>query len=289
MSQPFRGQGGDFVFPVSTKNTYLVENVEVMLPVKLLNSVQRFQRSGHCSANQRPWRPSCFSDRSEKHKLGKLVEDIEILLPVKFRWIPFCGFRAEVENVSANQRPGRSSCFSDRPKKHKLGRGHRDLASCQVSSTSVQWFQSRSRMSQPIRGHDGHLVFSDRPEKHKLGRGHRDLASCQVSLNSDQRFQRSRKCLSQSETRVAILFFRSAPKHKFDRGCRVLVSCQVSLNSVQWFQRSRKCEKLTTGGRRTFGPGALKSRSLNKYSPNTKNVDVFFTSWMKSSIKCLSW
>ena len=90
-------------------------------------------------------------------------KDVEILLPVKFRWIPFSGFRGEVENVSANQRPGRPSCFSDRPEKHKLGRG--------------RW----------------------------------DLASCQVSLNSVQRFQRrSRKCLSQSEARAAILFYKSA-------------------------------------------------------------------------------
>ena len=98
-------------------------------------------------------------------KKTNLVEDVEILLPVKFRWIPFSGFREEVENVSANQRPGRPSCFSD-------------------------W-----------------------PEKHKLGWGRWDLASCQVSLNSVQRFQRrSRKCLSQSEARAAILFFWSARK-----------------------------------------------------------------------------
>ena len=98
-------------------------------------------------------------------KNTKLVEDVEILLPIKFRWIPFSGFREEVENVSANQRPGRPSCFSNRLEKHKLGIG--------------RW----------------------------------DLASCQVSLNSVQRFQRrSRKCLSQSEARVAILFFRSAWK-----------------------------------------------------------------------------
>ena len=98
-------------------------------------------------------------------KNTNLVEDIEILLPVKFHWIPFSGFWAEVKNVSANQRPGRPSCFSDRPKKYKLGRG--------------RW----------------------------------DLASCQVSLNSVQRFQRrSRKCLSKSEARAAILFFRSARK-----------------------------------------------------------------------------
>ena len=137
-------------------------------------------------------------------KKTNLVEGVEILLPVKFRWIAFSGFRGEIENVSANQRPGQPSCFSDRPEKHKLGRG--------------RW----------------------------------DLASCQVSLNSVQRFQRrSRKCLSQSEARAAILVFRSTPKHKLGRGRRDLASCQVSLNSVQRFQRrSRKCESLrTTDGR----------------------------------------
>ena len=128
-----------------------------------LNSVQRFlQRSQNVSANQRPGRPSCFSDRQ---KNTNLVEGFEILLPIKFRWIPFSGCREEVEIVSANQRPGRPSCFSDQPEKHKLVRG--------------LW----------------------------------DLASCQVSLNSVQRLQRrSRKCLSQSEARAAILFFRSARK-----------------------------------------------------------------------------
>ena len=73
MSQPIRGQGGHLVFPIGPKNT-------------------------------------------------NLVEDVEILLPVKFRSIPFSSFRGEVENVSANQRPGRPSSFSDRPKKHKLCR-----------------------------------------------------------------------------------------------------------------------------------------------------------------------
>ena len=91
MSQPIRRQGGYLVFPIGPKNT-------------------------------------------------NLVEDIEILLPVKFRLIPFSGFRGEVENVSANQRPGRPSCFSDRPAKHKLGRGRLDLPSCKVSLNSVKRF-----------------------------------------------------------------------------------------------------------------------------------------------------
>ena len=95
MSQPIRGWGGHLIFPISPKNT-------------------------------------------------NLVEDVKILLPVKFRWIPFSGFRAGVKNVSANQRPGWPSCFSDRPERHKLDRGRRDLASCQVSLNFIQRFQRRS-------------------------------------------------------------------------------------------------------------------------------------------------
>ena len=53
MSQPIRGQGGHLIFPIGQKNT-------------------------------------------------NLVEDVEILLPVKVLLIPFSGFRGEVENVSAN-------------------------------------------------------------------------------------------------------------------------------------------------------------------------------------------
>ena len=51
-----------------------------------------------------------------------LVKDVEILIPVKFRRILFSGFREEVENVSANQRLGLPSCFSDQPTIHKLRR-----------------------------------------------------------------------------------------------------------------------------------------------------------------------
>ena len=74
MSQPIKGQGGHFLFPIGPTNT-------------------------------------------------NLVEEVEILLPVKFRLIPFSGFRGEVENVSSNQRPGRPFSFSDRSEKHELGRG----------------------------------------------------------------------------------------------------------------------------------------------------------------------
>ena len=146
-------------------------------------------------------------------KKKNLVEAVEILLPIKFHWTQFSSFRGVVENVTANQRQGRPSCFSDRPEKHKLGRGRLDLDSCHVSLNSIQWFQRRSRKYLSQSEARRPYYFSDRPEEHKLGRGRWDLASCQDSLNSVQRFlQRSRKCLSQSEARTAILFYRSARK-----------------------------------------------------------------------------
>ena len=169
MSKPIRGQGGRLNFPIGPKSTNMVEDSEILLPVRF----RWIPFSGfrgeveNVSANKRPGRPSCFSNRP---KNTKLVDDIKISLPVKFRWILFSGFRGEVENVSANQRPGRPSCFSDQPKKHKFR-----------SAVS----EEKSKMSRPIRGQGGHLVFPIGPKKHKLGRGRCDLASCQDSFNSN--------------------------------------------------------------------------------------------------------
>ena len=98
-------------------------------------------------------------------KNTNLVEDVETLLSVKFHWIPFSGFWGEVENVSANQRPGRPSCFPIGTKNTKLGRGCSNLAFCKVWLNSIQQVQRRSR-----------------------------------------------KCLSQSEARAAILLLQSARK-----------------------------------------------------------------------------
>ena len=178
MSQPIRGQGGHLDFPIGSKNT-------------------------------------------------NLVEGVEILLPVKFRWIPFSGFREEVENVSANQRPGRPSCISDRPEKHKLWTGRWDLPSCQVLLNSVNRFQRKSRKCLSQSEALAAILFFRAAQWHKLGRRRWDLASCQVSLNSVQPFERrSRKCLSQSEARAAILFFLSARKTQTWK--RALRSCFLS-------------------------------------------------------------
>ena len=34
MSKPIRGQGGHLVIPIGSKNTILVEDIEILLPVK---------------------------------------------------------------------------------------------------------------------------------------------------------------------------------------------------------------------------------------------------------------
>ena len=148
-------------------------------------------------------------------KNTNLEEDVEILLPVNFHWIPFSGFRGKVENASANQRPGRSSCFSDRPEKYKLGRGRWYLASCLVSLNSVQRFHKRSRKCLSQSEAMAAILFFRSARKTQIGRGRWDLASCQVSLNSVKRFQRrSKKCFSQSDARAAILIFQSTPPPK---------------------------------------------------------------------------
>ena len=145
MSQPIKGQGSHLVFPIGPKNTNLVEDVEILLPVKF----RGIPFSGFRGEKPKTSQPIRGLSSHLVFPIGpkntNLVEDVEILLPVKFSWIPFSGLREEVENVSANQRPWRPSYFSDWPKKHKLGRGRLDLASCQVLWNSIQQFQRRSR------------------------------------------------------------------------------------------------------------------------------------------------
>ena len=56
MSQPIRGQGGHFVFPIGPKNTNFVEGVEILPPIKFC--CIRFsgfrEEIENISANQRP-------------------------------------------------------------------------------------------------------------------------------------------------------------------------------------------------------------------------------------------
>ena len=107
MSQTIRGQGGHLVIPIAKKNTNLVEDVQILLPVVS-------EEKSKMSQPIRGQGSHLVFPIGQKNT--NLEEDVKILLPVKCCSTPFSGFRGEVENVSANQRQGRSSCFSDRPK-----------------------------------------------------------------------------------------------------------------------------------------------------------------------------
>ena len=197
MSRPIRGQGSHLDFPISLKNINLLEDVEILLPVKFYQiSFLQFQRRSQKSLSKAEAMAAILFFRSAQ-KNTNLVKDLEILLPLEFLPIRFSGFRGEVNNVSANQRPELPSWFSDRPKKHKLGRAHWDLASCQVSSHYPSVVPEKLKSVSANQSSGRPSCFSDQPKKHKLGRGHWDLACWQVSLNSVQRFQRrSWKCES---------------------------------------------------------------------------------------------
>ena len=213
MSQPIRGQGGYLVFLISPKNASLVEDVEILLPVKfcwILFSGFR-GKVENVSANHRPGWPFCFSDPPEKHKLGRGRWD---LASYQVSSNSFHSFRGEVENVSANQRPGRPFCFFPICLKNtNLVEGIESLLPVKVRWIPFSGFRGEVQNVSANQRPGRPFCFSDRPKKHKLGRGRWDLASCQDSLNSVQRFlQRSRKCLSQAEAGAAILFFRLARK-----------------------------------------------------------------------------
>ena len=133
-----------------------------------LNSVQWLQRSRKCP-DQREAKAAFFAFRSFPKKVSNLVENVEFLLPVKFRWIPFRCWRGKVENVSANKKPTRPSWFSDRSEKQKLGRGRWDLSSCQfrwILFSGCKEVENVSVNQRPGRP----PWFYDRPEKRKYFR-----------------------------------------------------------------------------------------------------------------------
>ena len=240
MSQPIRGQGSYLVFPISPKNASLVEDVEILLPVKfcwILFSGFR-GKVENVSANHRPGRPFCFSDPPEKHKLGRGRWDIA-------SYQAFSGFRGVVENVSANQSPGQPFCFSPIGLKNtNVVEGIESLLPVKFCWIPFSGFFREVENVSANQNPGRQFCFPFSPKYTNLVEGVEILLPIKFSLNSVQRFQRrSWKCLSQSEDRAAILFYPDWPeKHKRGRRHWELASCQVSLNSVQRFlQRRWKC------------------------------------------------
>ena len=63
-------------FRSARKNTNLVEDVEILLPVNFVDFRQAISEKSKMSQPIRGGWPSCFSDRSQKHKLGRGRWDI---------------------------------------------------------------------------------------------------------------------------------------------------------------------------------------------------------------------
>ena len=116
MSQPIRDQGGHLDFLIGPKT---LAWQRTLIPCFLSSFVEFLSAvSEEKSKTSQPIRDQGgHLDFPIGPKNTNMAEDIETLLPVKFRWIPLSGFRGEVENVSAHQRQKRPSCFSDRPEK----------------------------------------------------------------------------------------------------------------------------------------------------------------------------
>ena len=85
MSQPIRGQGSYFLFPIGRTHTNLIEDVEILLPIKFrLIPFSGFRGEVKKCLSQSEVRAAIlFFPIGPKNT--NLVEDIEMLLSVKFR------------------------------------------------------------------------------------------------------------------------------------------------------------------------------------------------------------
>ena len=125
--------------PIGSKHTNLSKGIEILLPVKFRSKKSKMSQPFRGQGSQLVFTISL--------KNANLVEDIEILLPVKFRWILFQSVISEEKSkMSKSIRcQGGHFVFSNRPDKHKLGKGHWDLAYCQVLLNAFQKFHRRSQ------------------------------------------------------------------------------------------------------------------------------------------------
>ena len=73
MSQPIRGQGGHLIFPIIRKNTNLVEDIEILLPVKFpWIPFSGLRSHSHCEKN-------CIIDMSVC-KFGNWLRDRSLMI-----------------------------------------------------------------------------------------------------------------------------------------------------------------------------------------------------------------
>ena len=133
-SMPNIGSHLDFLIGLKKQN--VVEDDEILLLVTFHpnSSSGSWGESRKCIRVNQEARTVILVFRSgQKHNLAEDVRDL-----ASFQ-VLFSGCRDKAENVLANQRPRRTSWFSDWPEKQKLGRGCWFLASCKVLSNSIDY------------------------------------------------------------------------------------------------------------------------------------------------------
>ena len=117
-----------------------------------------------------------------------LVEAVEILFPVTFRWIPFSGQRRSQKCLSQSEARA-AILFFQSSKNTYLVEDVKILLPAKFRWIPLGGFREVDNVSADQRqGWPSWL--SDRFEKHKLGRRRWVLASCQVLSNNVQRYQR---------------------------------------------------------------------------------------------------
>ena len=95
MSQPIRGHGGHFVFPIGPKTQTWKRTFRSYFLSIFVEFSSAIQEKSKMSQPIRGQGGHLVFPIGPKNI--NLVEDVEMLLPIKFRLIPFSGFRGEVK------------------------------------------------------------------------------------------------------------------------------------------------------------------------------------------------
>ena len=167
MSHQINGQDDHLVSSIGPKKHKFGERV---LRSFFLSSFSDFnssvlEKSKKCPSQSKDGSEILFFANGSKNT--NLLGDVQFLLPVKFRHIPFSGL-GEVENVSVNHRPGQPSSFFLSARKTKTCQ--RMLRSCFLSSFSeLNSSVSEKSLKCPSQSEDGWTsCFSQWPEKYTL-------------------------------------------------------------------------------------------------------------------------
>ena len=178
-----------------------------------------------------------------------LVYDNAILHLVKFRCIPFSGFRREFENVSDNRIKGGDLVFPIDPKNTNLIQNVEILHPVKFSWIPFSSFRREVERSQSIRCRVA-VLFSDRPDKQNLVEDNEILLLVKFRWIPFNGFREVENVSANQRQGGDLVFPIGLKKHKIDGKRWDLVSCQISLNSVKQFQkRMRKGLSQSEAGR----------------------------------------